>query len=43
MIDLEIKDKITRNKAFNASVKERKERLIQKGVDLSGKCEKGFF
>ena len=43
MLNLEIKDRISHNRAFNASVKEKKVSLIQKGIDLSGKREEGVF
>lgn len=43
MESLRIQEKILRNKAFNAAVKERKERLIQQGIMLSGKTRQGEF
>ncbi len=43
MQSLKIKEKISRNRDFNASVKSRKEQLILKGIELSGKSEKGHF
>lgn len=43
METLKITEKISRNRAFNQSVKDKKESLIRKGIDLAGKTEKGIF
>ena len=43
MESLKITEKISRNKAFNQCVKEKKERLIQLGKDLSGSMERGTY
>lgn len=43
MESLKITDKISRNRAFNQAVKNKKEALIQKGKSLSGKDQKGIF
>lgn len=43
MESLKITDKISRNRTFNQSVKDKKESLIRKGIDLAGITEKGIF
>jgi len=43
MDSLRIKDKIRHNRVFNSDVKEKKNRLIEKGISLSGKDIKGAF
>lgn len=43
MESLKITDKISRNRAFNQAVKNKKEALIHKGKSLSGKDQKGIF
>lgn len=43
MDSLKISEKISRNKAFNQKVKDKKEALIHKGKNLSGQKVKGKF
>lgn len=43
MESLKITEKISRNRAFNQSVKDKKESLIKKGISLAGKTERGEF
>lgn len=43
MDSLKINEKFSRNKAFNQKVKDKKEALIRKAKELSGKTEKGTF
>lgn len=43
MDSLRIKDKIRHNRVFNSDIKEKKNRLIEKGISLSGKDIKGAF